>query len=70
MSHIALPNYVDPQTRASLVLGIEIPFASLAVLVVLLRLYCRAVLRKHWAADDSVMVFATVGLGKLKRNIK
>jgi hypothetical protein len=40
------PNYVNPETRRSLVLGIEAPLLVLVVLFVSMRFYSRTVLIK------------------------
>lgn len=61
---LGLPNYIDPRTRVSLVLGVEITGASVAVIVVLLRLYCRASLKRNLAIDDWTMGLAMVSYFK------
>jgi hypothetical protein len=38
------PNYVDPQTRRPLVLGVEIPLVILVISFVAMRFYSRTVL--------------------------
>lgn len=59
-SNMILPNYVNPSTRVALVLGVEIPLTSIAILVVLLRFYCQAFLRDVLVAEDYIMALAIV----------
>lgn len=47
-----LPSVFSSETRAYSVLGVEVPLAFIAVLVVLLRLHCRGFLGNKVTADD------------------
>jgi hypothetical protein len=55
-----LPNYVDPQTRRPLVLGVEIPLTILTILFTAGRFYSRTVIVKALGWDDWFMLAATV----------
>ena len=50
------PNYVDPETRRPLLLGIEMPLTVLAILFVGARFYARTYVRRVLGEDDWVMV--------------
>ncbi|KAF2014143.1 hypothetical protein BU24DRAFT_462955 [Aaosphaeria arxii CBS 175.79] len=54
------PNFIDPETRRPLVLGIEIPLLCLIVIFTMMRFYSRAVLIRALGADDWCMLVATV----------
>jgi hypothetical protein len=54
------PNYVNPHTRTSLVLGIEIPFTLVTVTIVTARMVAPLFTRRTLGAEDWLMAFATV----------
>jgi hypothetical protein len=55
------PNYVNPDTCVSLVLGVEIPFVLITVAVVVARLLSPSFTHKRsLGLDDWLMAFATV----------
>jgi hypothetical protein len=54
------PNYVDPVTRRSLVLGVEIPLTILTIMFTACRFYSRTVVVKALGWDDWFMLAATV----------
>lgn len=54
-----VPNYVDPETRVPLLLGVQISFTAVALIIVLLRLYTRKFIRHVLTAEDWI---ATVSL--------
>lgn len=49
-----IPNYVDPETKVPLLLGIQISLTALALIVVALRLYTRKYIRKMLTTEDWV----------------
>ncbi|TID23479.1 hypothetical protein E2P81_ATG03050 [Venturia nashicola] len=53
-------NFVDPETRVNLLLGIEAPFTILAIIFVCARFYSRTCLRNVLGWDDWVMALAAV----------
>jgi hypothetical protein len=55
-----LPNYVDPDTRAGLVLGIEIPFTVVAVLIVGGRMVSPIFTQRTHGLEDWFIAFACV----------
>jgi hypothetical protein len=55
-----LPNYIDPETRRPLVLGVEIPLTILTILFTAGRFYSRTVIVKALGWDDWFMLAATV----------
>jgi hypothetical protein len=50
------PNFVNPETRVNLLLGIEAPITTLTILFVCARFYSRTYLRHVLGWDDWVMV--------------
>ena len=52
------PNYIDPETRRALVLGIEIPLMVLVIAFLGCRLYSRTVIVRAIGKDDWVMLAA------------
>ena len=50
------PNYVNPETRVNLVLGIEAPLTCLTILFVGARFYSRTYVKYCIGLDDWVMV--------------
>lgn len=54
-----VPNYVDPETRVPLLLGVQVSFTVVAVTIVLLRLYTRKFIRHVLTVEDWI---ATVSL--------
>jgi hypothetical protein len=50
------PNFVNPETRVSLLLGIEAPISILTIIFVCARFYSRTYLRHVLGWDDWVMV--------------
>lgn len=50
------PNFVNPETRVNLLLGIEAPITILTVIFVCARFYSRTCLRNVLGWDDWVMV--------------
>jgi hypothetical protein len=55
-----LPNYVDPETRTSLVLGVEIPLTIVTIIFVACRFYSRTVIVRALGWDDWLMLAAVV----------
>jgi hypothetical protein len=53
-------NYIDPDTRRSLVLGVEIPLTILTALFTAGRFYSRTIIVKALGWDDWFMLAATV----------
>ncbi|ORY16832.1 hypothetical protein BCR34DRAFT_475752 [Clohesyomyces aquaticus] len=54
------PNFVDPETRRPLILGVEIPLCTLVITFTVMRFYSRMVLIRALGADDWFMLAATV----------
>lgn len=54
------PNYVNPQSRKPLVLGVEITLTTVAALVVLARFYARTYIKRLLGWDDWLMLGAMV----------
>ncbi|KAF2004749.1 hypothetical protein P154DRAFT_571952 [Amniculicola lignicola CBS 123094] len=54
------PNYVNPETRRPLVLGIQIPLMILVLSFTTMRFYSRTILIKALGADDWFMLVAAV----------
>jgi hypothetical protein len=54
------PNYVNPETRRPLVLGVEIPLMILTTVFTAGRFYSRTVIVKALGWDDWLMLAATV----------
>jgi hypothetical protein len=54
------PNYVDPITRRSLVLGVEIPLINLIIIFTAGRFYSRTIIVKALGWDDWFMLAASV----------
>ncbi|QDS69634.1 hypothetical protein FKW77_009012 [Venturia effusa] len=55
-----VPNFVDPETRVNLLLGIEAPLTILTIMFVSARFYSRTCLRKVLGWDDWIMALAAV----------
>lgn len=55
-----IPNYVDPETKVPLVLGVQISLTAVALGVVALRLYTRKYIRKMLTAEDWVAAASMV----------
>jgi len=56
LAHWPAPNFVNPQTRVNLLLGIEVPITILTIIFILARFYSRTYLRHVLGWDDWVMV--------------
>lgn len=56
-----IPNYVDPETKVPLLLGVHISLTTVALAVVALRLYTRKYIRKILTAEDWVAAASMVG---------
>ncbi|PVH93865.1 hypothetical protein DM02DRAFT_540645 [Periconia macrospinosa] len=54
------PNYVNPETRGSLVLGVNVTFSTLVVLFITVRFYSRVFMVKALGVDDWVMLVAAI----------
>ncbi|KAF2713200.1 hypothetical protein K504DRAFT_517170 [Pleomassaria siparia CBS 279.74] len=54
------PNYVNPQTRRPLVLGIEIPLMILVIIFTAVRFYSRTVIIRALGMDDWFMLAASL----------
>lgn len=48
-----IQNYDNPQSRRPEILGIGIPFITIASIFFLLRVYVKTVMTKKWRLDDS-----------------
>lgn len=55
-----IPNYVDPETRVPLLLGVQITFITITVAIVLLRLYTRKFIRQVLTAEDWIAAASLV----------
>lgn len=55
-----VPNYVDPETRVPLLLGVQISFTAIALIIVLLRLYTRKFIRHVLTAEDWIATASLV----------
>lgn len=55
-----IPNYVNPETKVPLLLGVQISLTAAALVVVLLRLYTRKYIRNTLTAEDWVTVASMV----------
>ncbi|KAF1954464.1 hypothetical protein CC80DRAFT_476214 [Byssothecium circinans] len=53
------PNYINPDTRVPMVLGVEITCLTLVVLFTALRFYTRIFIVKGLGLDDFIMLFAS-----------
>ncbi|KAF2397985.1 hypothetical protein EJ06DRAFT_558411 [Trichodelitschia bisporula] len=53
-----VPNFVNPETRVTLLIGVEAAMVSVATLVVLLRFFARTFVRRVLGWDDWVMALA------------
>lgn len=56
------PNYINPETRAPLVIGFNVSFVLLALIVVLLRIWSRRVIVGFLSADDWLIIVGWVCL--------
>lgn len=56
------PNYVDPDTRIGLVLGIEIPFVVVTVAIIVARMVAPIYTSRRLEIEDWLMSFACVGI--------
>jgi hypothetical protein len=56
------PNFVDPQTREWLVIGVEAPLTFVAAMFVAARFYARTIIKRVLGWDDWLMLAAMVGL--------
>lgn len=56
------PNYVDPDTRLGLVLGIEIPFVVITVAIIVARMVAPLYTSRRLEIEDWLMSLACVGI--------
>jgi len=54
------PNFVNPESRKSLVIGVEVTITFLAALAVLARFYARTFIKRVLGWDDWLMLAAMV----------
>jgi hypothetical protein len=57
---MSTPNFVDPESRKTLILAIEVTFTGLAVVFVCARFYARTVVKNVLGGDDWCMLAAMV----------
>jgi len=55
------PNYIDPETRGNSVIIITVFLLVTSLIVVVARLYTRAVIKKSFGFDDTFIALSMVG---------